>query len=640
MDGFSVSTRLTLADWKAIVVASSGRTQGRGWRGAALVIGLPVVVVLLFLGLLRLARTAVAAEWLLIGVLLGYGLVFVLFRVIRLWHRPVEGGSFLGEWHYDFSPLGIRIRRKDTDSMWSWSGVREIAFSGDHVFVWTDSITAFLIPVRDLPTGWSGEQAQASLQELKAQVAGQQEAPELGAVVAPSVPVGSGSAPQKPRSLGRSLAALGRWLTWRKFDGRALAAPDGAIVLISLTCFALRIGLEYVNVGPGAEFSWLGAPILAVKALGLLVIGWLMWRTSDPQPAWRTVLFILAALTLVAIPLQWGIEYLKSDPARTTAAWILLVVQLFYLARAFRVVTGYQQLRAIAISLVCLGVGTGFISTYFDDSSLWYVPRDDSADSFEKSNRDIERLLMTQSARIDSAAASMVPRSGDTSLFMVGFAGVGEQKVFAGEISLAAKVIGDRYGTAKRSLLLVNDQRDLESHPLASVTGLKIALADVAQRMDRERDVLILYIASHGSRAPAVSVSNGDVPLSDLTGKDLREAFNEARIRWRVVIISACHAGAFIPYLQDDHTVVITAAAADRTSFGCSNDRDLTYFGEAFVRDALPGSPTLRAAFEKARADIATREKAENIKPSIPTAYFGAAMEEKLQALEKSRAAP
>jgi Peptidase C13 family len=116
----------------------------------------------------------------------------------------------------------------------------------------------------------------------------------------------------------------------------------------------------------------------------------------------------------------------------------------------------------------------------------------------------------------------------------------------------------------------------------------------------------------------------------------LKEALDEAQIRWRVIIISACHSGAFIPYLNDDHTIVITAAAPDRTSFGCSNDRDLTYFGEAFVRDALPGSPTLRGAFEQARASIAAREKAEGQTPSLPTAYFGTAMEEKLRLLEKS----
>ena len=71
-------------------------------------------------------------------------------------------------------------------------------------------------------------------------------------------------------------------------------------------------------------------------------------------------------------------------------------------------------------------------------------------------------------------------------------------------------------------------------------------------------------------------------------------------------------------------------AAADRTSFGCSNERDLTNFGEAFIRDALPEATSIRAAFEKARDSIAARERFEGLTPSLPTAYFGAAMEHKL----------
>jgi hypothetical protein len=154
--------------------------------------------------------------------------------------------------------------------------------------------------------------------------------------------------------------------------------------------------------------------------------------------------------------------------------------------------------------------------------------------------------------------------------------------------------------------------------------------------MDRERDILTLVISSHGSEQPAISVSNGALPLNDLTGADLKQALDEAGIRWRVVIISACHAGAFIPFLADERSIVIAAAAADRTSFGCSNDRDLTNFGEAFVRDSLPNSPSLRAAFENAQTSIAAREQAEKLTPSMPTAHFGSAIEAKLQGYDQS----
>lgn len=111
--------------------------------------------------------------------------------------------------------------------------------------------------------------------------------------------------------------------------------------------------------------------------------------------------------------------------------------------------------------------------------------------------------------------------------------------------------------------------------------------------MNLQRDILFLSLSSHGSEQPELSVSNGALSLEQITDKNLLEALHEAGIRWRIIVISACHAGAFIHTLEDPGTIVITAAAPDKTSFGCSDDRDLTYFGEALYRDALPKAHSL-----------------------------------------------
>jgi hypothetical protein len=108
----------------------------------------------------------------------------------------------------------------------------------------------------------------------------------------------------------------------------------------------------------------------------------------------------------------------------------------------------------------------------------------------------------------------------------------------------------------------------------------------------------------------------------------------ESGIRWRVIVVSACFSGSFVKPLADDYTIVIAAAAKNRSSFGCSDQRDLTYFGEAFYRDALSRSTHLREAFETAREDIRERELAEEFTPSKPQAFFGPLMEEKLRGIE------
>jgi hypothetical protein len=631
MNGFSVSSRLTLSDWKAYQAAYCRRTQTRGWRGAALMIGVPVLMGLLAYGVLRFAHSAAEGNWLLIGALIGYGSLIIVGRITRFLMKPLGDAAFLGQWTFDFSPVGIRVRRPQHDSISSWGAVREITATADHLFIWIDSTAAFVVSLRDLPAGMTSTDAQAILHDLQSQVGAGADVNAVSTAAPAAVPFATHRTPQSPRSTARSMQAAFKWLSWRTFDPRALDAPDLAIALLALLSIALLISLDRIGVGPKAEFSWFGGQVLACKTLGLLGIGWLIWRTTDPQASWRTVLFVLGALTLVAVPVRWGIDHLNPGIPRLVLPWAFLALQIVYLSRALRFATGYRQLRAIVLSLVALAVGAGLFSRYLDMGPIWYHPEGEEYSSYTRTTHEAERLLMSQPARIDAAVASMAPRSGDTSMYMVGFAGVGEQKVFAGEISLAAKVIGDRYGTQQRTLLLVNDQRDLESRPLASVTGLKLALADIGKRMDRDRDVLILVISSHGSQEPAISVSNGGIPLNELTGKDLKTALDEAGIRWRVVIISACHAGAFIPYLSDERSIVIAAASPDRSSFGCSNDRDLTDFGGAFIRDALPKSTSIRSAFETAQASIAARERVEHLTPSMPTAYFGASIERKLQ---------
>src|SRR5262249_33929997 len=146
----------------------------------------------------------------------------------------------------------------------------------------------------------------------------------------------------------------------------------------------------------------------------------------------------------------------------------------------------------------------------------------------------------------------------------------------------------------------LNDERDTSSAPLATLSTLRYTLRGIASKMVLDDDILFLALSSHGSHDWELSVSNGRLPLADLGPEDLGAALAFAGIKWRVIVISACYAGGFIDSLKDPRTIVLAAAARDRTSFGCSNDRDLTYFGEAFYRDALPGASSMRDAFTTA----------------------------------------
>jgi hypothetical protein len=237
-----------------------------------------------------------------------------------------------------------------------------------------------------------------------------------------------------------------------------------------------------------------------------------------------------------------------------------------------------------------------------------------------------------QRALIDDALAKfLVEPAPPARMFFLGFAGFGEERVFSEEVQFAAHRVAEKFGTTNRSLLLINDRRS-QAWPQATHENLRYALREIARRMNPESDMLFLALSSHGAQNAMIEISNTGMPAVGLSATTLDRMLDEAGIRLRVVVVSACFSGAFIEPLAGNDTIVLTASSAKRTSFGCSDDRDLTYFGEAFYRDALPRARTLREAFESARASIRQRERDEKVEHSQPQSHFGPVLESRLDA--------
>jgi tetratricopeptide (TPR) repeat protein len=102
-------------------------------------------------------------------------------------------------------------------------------------------------------------------------------------------------------------------------------------------------------------------------------------------------------------------------------------------------------------------------------------------------------------------------------------------------------------------------------------------------------------------------------------------------VRHRVVIISACYSGVFVRPLADPDTLIITAADADHSSFGCKNGNDWTYFGDAFFNTALRRASTLHDAFVLASSLIRKRERQRGLTPSNPQMAGGENIEHLLR---------
>lgn len=247
-----------------------------------------------------------------------------------------------------------------------------------------------------------------------------------------------------------------------------------------------------------------------------------------------------------------------------------------------------------------------------------------------------EKVLDTQARLLPAEIGRLLPgRPGVTDLYFVGFAGDGGQGVFMRELLAVERLFSARFDTAGRELILVNNAATALEYPFATATNLGRALKGIGEAMNRDEDVLFLYLTSHGSEDGTLAVENGPLELTQVTPELLRRQLDEAGIRWRVIAVSACFAGSYIDPLKDERTLIMTAADATHESFGCQYGADFTWFGKAYFDEALRTSRSFTAAFTTARESIRARETAEGETPSNPQLFIGPAMAAKLPQLEE-----
>lgn len=223
--------------------------------------------------------------------------------------------------------------------------------------------------------------------------------------------------------------------------------------------------------------------------------------------------------------------------------------------------------------------------------------------------RNVEVALYKQPQLLQTQLAAIKPSEpGQVHMYFLGVGGDGTQEVFRREIEFVRQDFDQRMGTQGRSVVLANSRSSVERLPMATVTSIRQSLQAVAGRMDKSRDILFLYLSSHGSPDHVLSLEQEGMFLRGLSAAELGAMLKDTGIRWKVVVVGACYAGGFIKPIKDEHTMVITAARADRSSFGCEDENDFTYFGRAFFKDALPQSSSFGEAFTRAQQLVRQRE--------------------------------
>jgi hypothetical protein len=441
-------------------------------------------------------------------------------------------------------------------------------------------------------------------------------------------------------SLARNLIAGLRVAFFLPVTRFAFRIDLAQLVLLFVASSGLDAVRDALRAGPERAFSLLGAGTEFFSAGVLLFIAALLALVFRQRAmALALPVIVLASLPAVQVGLELPLAFRALGvPARydAIAGDVLLVWAVVVLVRCAALTLNSHGGRRIASALasgILLSTPIWF-STALAPNDPWFVKAPD-ADARGGVDAGAEPVLATQAFLLDQLLGKLDDeRPGVTDLYFVGFAPYGAQDVFRKDVEAARDVMDERWGTKGRSILLINNRQTLLTAPFATITNLRETLNEIGAAIDADNDVVMVYLASHGSRDFHLAASQPPLTLVELTPPGLRQMLDDAGIKWRIVVVSACFSGGYIEPLKDDQTIVITAARPDRISFGCGDRSDATFFGEAFFQKGMATENSIEAAFGVAQKRVDERERAEGYTPpSEPQVWIGPQMTEKLKTL-------
>lgn len=445
--------------------------------------------------------------------------------------------------------------------------------------------------------------------------------------------------------------------------GTAISAGAGPFIALVALYFVVLLGIAMLDVGYG-RLDPRGVSTLLADSLLTLVIAWLLTRLADRHDiVWGTASILLAATIDTALFIQFPLDHLASALLDHDHTSLALGAGLFANLWWFLVLLAFAHWlaprglgRALVAALLAYAISAA-ASWWLPDMSVLHGPNtsmtdttdgggadtpasdDEPADTTEPSQPafDAEQVMFNQRALLDSALDQLQPQTpGKIDLYVVTFAGDAGEDVFRNEAEYAGRLFAQRFDAKGHVLVLENNVATVNTQPLATWTNLHYALEAIAKKMDPAQDILLVYLTTHGSQDHQLLVALDPLPLDQIEPEDVGDALKTTpAIRWKVIIVNACYSGGFIDALRDDSTMVMASARADRTSFGCGVDSDLTYFGRAFLVDGLNKTTSLPDAFDRAKQSIATWENADKEEHSDPQLAISPSIEAKLATWQK-----
>jgi hypothetical protein len=233
----------------------------------------------------------------------------------------------------------------------------------------------------------------------------------------------------------------------------------------------------------------------------------------------------------------------------------------------------------------------------------------------EKENSDA--LLRAQLLQAEQSAPSPAGR-----VIFAGFAMHSQSKAFRGDV-LATEAWVRRIDPAAVVFKLNNPVLGQPADwPYATAENMAAVLNKVAELAQPQDKVVILF-STHGS-PDVLGINFADQNQSHLDSRWLNQQLAALGRTPTLLLLSACHAGSFVPTLRTPSRIILAAAAANRSSFGCSFDSSITFFVDALLNQGQSEERSLVELMEAAKVDIDKRERAMGLTPpSLPQSFYG-----------------
>jgi len=406
----------------------------------------------------------------------------------------------------------------------------------------------------------------------------------------------------------------------------------GYVVLFWTLSVAIRLYIAMSTF----SFSGVATQVLNITGTAIFagfVAGWILGlraTTLRLLMACSFIDFLTASFALVIITRQTG-EATEITPDSFVFLFIIPVMLIgFVMWRSYPFVARARFF--LALTAVAIISALPFGAAYLDERIIFAaVANGPSTPQYDPPPKiDADKLWEAQDALIKrSVAGLLTPISDQDNIYSIAIAPQGQQALFAREAKAAIKMLASTYDDHDRGgILLSNDKDDYGVSPLATRGNFETLVRSISERMKPDRDILAVYLASHGSKDATLETGLADFTnVQPISAQALNSAMNAAHIQKRIIMVSACYAGSWIPIVANENSIIITAASADRTSFGCTDDRRMTYFGEAFLKRPIAPDASLSDRFVRAQQIIARWEKAQKLMPSRPQVFVGRNMQ-------------